>query len=216
MPTGGGKSAVYQVPALLLDGPTVVISPLIALQRDQVAALDASGDAGGAVAVNSAQSAGAARPRSRRSRAGEAGVPLPLARAARQARDVDAARRGRALAVRRRRGALRLLLGPRLPARLPAARPGHRAPGPPAGGRADRDRLAARTRGHRRRARPARTSGRSSAGFDRPNSRLEVRAVTARTTAKRRALVADARRAAPGSASSTSPPAGTPRSTPTS
>ncbi|MFC4056821.1 RecQ family ATP-dependent DNA helicase [Planomonospora corallina] len=57
LPTGSGKSAVYQVPALLLDGPTVVVSPLIALQRDQVAGLEEA-DAGGAVAVNSAQSGG--------------------------------------------------------------------------------------------------------------------------------------------------------------
>jgi ATP-dependent DNA helicase RecQ len=59
MPTGGGKSAVYQVPALLLDGPTVVVSPLIALQRDQAVGLSKT-DAGGAVAVNSAQPGGAA------------------------------------------------------------------------------------------------------------------------------------------------------------
>jgi ATP-dependent DNA helicase RecQ len=53
MPTGAGKSAVYQVPALLLDGPTVVVSPLIALQRDQVAALTERLGAGEAVHANS-------------------------------------------------------------------------------------------------------------------------------------------------------------------
>jgi ATP-dependent DNA helicase RecQ len=39
MPTGAGKSAVYQLAALLLDGPTVVVSPLLALQRDQLVSL---------------------------------------------------------------------------------------------------------------------------------------------------------------------------------
>nr|WP_269329061.1 RecQ family ATP-dependent DNA helicase [Kineosporia babensis] len=60
MPTGAGKSAVYQLAGLLLDGPTVVVSPLIALQRDQLANLARHGEnAGlGAVAVNSAQSRG--------------------------------------------------------------------------------------------------------------------------------------------------------------
>ncbi|WAL66891.1 ATP-dependent DNA helicase [Amycolatopsis cynarae] len=56
LPTGAGKSAIYQVPGLLLPGPTLVVSPLTALQRDQVAAI-AESHAPRAVAVNSAQAA---------------------------------------------------------------------------------------------------------------------------------------------------------------
>ncbi len=52
MPTGSGKSAIYQIAALMLAGPTVVISPLIALQRDQVEGIEETG-AGRAAQLNS-------------------------------------------------------------------------------------------------------------------------------------------------------------------
>ena len=63
LPTGGGKSLCFQLPALMREGLTVVVSPLIALMKDQVDALQASGIA--ATFLNSSLAAGEGRERLR-------------------------------------------------------------------------------------------------------------------------------------------------------
>jgi ATP-dependent DNA helicase RecQ len=63
LPTGGGKSLCFQLPALVRNGLAVVISPLIALMKDQVDALHAAGVA--ATFLNSSLSPGESRPRLR-------------------------------------------------------------------------------------------------------------------------------------------------------
>lgn len=55
MPTGLGKSAIYQIAGLMIDGAVLVISPLIALQKDQVDSINAQGGEAEAVVINSMQ-----------------------------------------------------------------------------------------------------------------------------------------------------------------
>jgi ATP-dependent DNA helicase RecQ len=57
-PTGAGKSLAYQVPGVLLDGCTVVVSPLLALQRDQIEGLEDFGEQTQGVRISSAESPG--------------------------------------------------------------------------------------------------------------------------------------------------------------
>jgi ATP-dependent DNA helicase RecQ len=69
MPTGGGKSICYQIPALILPGTTIVISPLISLMKDQVDALTQAGIS--ATFINSSLSYSEANERIRDAKQGE-------------------------------------------------------------------------------------------------------------------------------------------------
>ena len=82
MPTGSGKSVCFQLPALELEGTTVVVSPLIALMKDQADALRERGIA--VVAINSTLTAAEEREAAEAIAAGRDGVRLHDPRAARR------------------------------------------------------------------------------------------------------------------------------------
>ncbi len=134
MPTGGGKSLCYQIPALVRPGTGVVISPLIALMQDQVDAMRALGVRAGF--LNSTQEAAERRAMEAAFGAGELDLLYLAPERLRTESHPGPPRPGHGVAVRHRRGALRVPVGARLPARLPdpvrpartlAGRAAHRA-----------------------------------------------------------------------------------------
>ena len=137
MPTGSGKSLCYQLPALLRDGLTVVVSPLIALMRNQVAQLCGYG-------VAAASSQFRERPRreplgARSDHAWRVASRLCCARTAGESRDDRSPQARQDCASGGRRGALHFAMGPRFSPRIRGARQGAGRSRRRADGRVHRD-----------------------------------------------------------------------------
>ena len=186
-PTGSGKSLSYQVAGVLLEGCTVVVSPLLALQQDQIHGLGNEHPELRAARISSAESDAHRDEVLERARADELEFlfmsPEQLANP-----DVRAALAEVAPSPgRRRRGALRLHVGPRLPTRLPPARRADRRHRVAPSDRADRHRGTAGARGHRRAAAAARPRARRHRLRPGQHRARGARVVTAREQERDRA-----------------------------
>ncbi len=140
MPTGGGKSLCYQLPALLMEGVAIVISPLIALMKNQVDAMRTfSEEPGIAHFLNSSLNKTAVQQVRQDVLDGKDQAALLRSGVAYQRGQRRVPAQDQDLVLRHRRGALHLGVGSRLPSRVPSYPPDHQR---------DRHRAADRAHGH--------------------------------------------------------------------
>ena len=154
LPTGGGKSLCYQIPSLLRPGLGLVVSPLIALMADQVAALQQLGVA--AERLDSSTSLASRDDIWRRIKRRHSGLTVCLARRPDAAHDAATPHRPAARSGGDRRSPLRQPVGPRLSPRIPHARPPCRHLSACAAARRHRHRGCPHARRYPRRATPCR------------------------------------------------------------
>ena len=150
MPTGGGKSLCYQLPSLLRDGCGIVVSPLIALMRDQVAGLIEAGV--NAAVLNSTLSPQEASEVERRLIAGDLDLLYVAPERLLTPRCLTLLGQAQDRAVCHRRGALRLAMGARFPPGIYRPLGDRRAVSQRAADRADGDRRRIDPPGDRRAA----------------------------------------------------------------
>ena len=168
LPTGFGKSLIYQVPAMIFERPTIVISPLIALMADQERALKRCGVP--VVALHSRLRAAERRDALERLKKGGRLVVLTTPETLEFGSNRTLLRTRAAGSPMHRRGPLHLGMGARLPALLPAPRRRPQASGQSAGACPYGNGNATSPGGYRRTASPAQTPGARRTGSPREPS----------------------------------------------